>query len=178
MFRAYCSPSSGGKNVTCTLVRALRLCTGRTAHRESTSIALLFLDHGSRRGLRDKRHALAALYPGKDPVPILQEAGWARGSVCTGAENLAHTGFDPRTVQPVASRYTDWATRPTIIRRYTVCVCVYIYMCVYVCVCVYIYIYVCVCMYVCMCMYIYIYTHTHTHTHTAIGTCCAFSWLS
>jgi hypothetical protein len=22
--------------------------------------------------------------------------------------------FDPRTVQPVASRYTDWATRPTI----------------------------------------------------------------
>jgi hypothetical protein len=24
-------------------------------------------------------------------------------------------GFDPRTVQPVASRYTDYATRPTII---------------------------------------------------------------
>jgi sugar phosphate permease len=23
-------------------------------------------------------------------------------------------GFDPRTVQPVASRYTDWATRLTI----------------------------------------------------------------
>ena len=23
-------------------------------------------------------------------------------------------GFDPRTVQPVASRYTDYATRPTI----------------------------------------------------------------
>jgi hypothetical protein len=23
------------------------------------------------------------------------------------------TGFDPPTVQPVASRYTDWATRPT-----------------------------------------------------------------
>jgi len=22
-------------------------------------------------------------------------------------------GFDPRTVQPVASRYTDYATRPT-----------------------------------------------------------------
>ena len=27
--------------------------------------------------------------PGKDPVPILQEAGWALGRVWTGAENLA-----------------------------------------------------------------------------------------
>ena len=29
------------------------------------------------------------------------------------AENLAPQGFDRRTVQPVVSRYTDWATRPT-----------------------------------------------------------------
>jgi hypothetical protein len=27
--------------------------------------------------------------PGKDPVPIVQEAGWTPGSVWTGAENLA-----------------------------------------------------------------------------------------
>ena len=46
--------------------------------------------------------------PGKDPVPIVQEAGWA-----PGPENLAQPGFDPGTVQPVASRYTDWATGPT-----------------------------------------------------------------
>ena len=52
--------------------------------------------------------------PGKDPVPIVQEAGWAPGPVWTGAENLAPTGFNPRTVQPVASRYTNWATPPTI----------------------------------------------------------------
>ena len=44
--------------------------------------------------------------PGKDPVPIVQGAGWALGPVWT-AENLAPPGFDPRTVQPVASRYTD-----------------------------------------------------------------------
>ena len=31
--------------------------------------------------------------PGKDPVPIVQEAGWAPGPVRTGAENLAPTGF-------------------------------------------------------------------------------------
>ena len=30
--------------------------------------------------------------PGKDPVHIVQEAGWAPGPVWTGAENLASTG--------------------------------------------------------------------------------------
>ena len=38
------------KKLKCTLVQALRLCTGRTAHRGSRGIALLFLDHGTRRG--------------------------------------------------------------------------------------------------------------------------------
>jgi len=37
-------------NVKCTLVQALRFCTGRTVHRGSRGIALLFLDHGTRRG--------------------------------------------------------------------------------------------------------------------------------
>ena len=49
--------------------------------------------------------------PGKEPVPIVQEAMWAPGLVWTGAENLARPGFDPRTAQPVVSRYTDCATR-------------------------------------------------------------------
>ena len=40
-----------------------------------------------------QHHALAALYPGKDPVPIVQEAGWAPGPVWTGVENLAPTGI-------------------------------------------------------------------------------------
>jgi hypothetical protein len=52
------------------------------------------------------------LPPRKDRVPILQEAGWAPGPVGTSVENLDPTGFNPRTVQPGASRYTDWATRP------------------------------------------------------------------
>jgi len=33
-----------------TLVQALRLCTGRTAHRDSRGIAVLFYDHSTRRG--------------------------------------------------------------------------------------------------------------------------------
>jgi hypothetical protein len=51
--------------------------------------------------------------PGKDLVPILQEAGWAPGPVWTGMENLVPTGIRSWTVQPIASRYTDSATRPT-----------------------------------------------------------------
>jgi hypothetical protein len=31
--------------------------------------------------------------PGKDPISIVQEAGWAPGPVWTGAENLAPTGI-------------------------------------------------------------------------------------
>ena len=31
--------------------------------------------------------------PVEDPVPIVQEAGWAPGPVCTGAENLVPTGI-------------------------------------------------------------------------------------
>ena len=31
--------------------------------------------------------------PGEDPVPIVQEAGWAPGPVCTGAENLVPPGI-------------------------------------------------------------------------------------
>ena len=48
------------------------------------------------------------LYPHEiDVVPIPQVAGWAPGTVWTGAENLAPPELDPLTVQTVASRYTD-----------------------------------------------------------------------
>ena len=38
-------------------------------------------------------HAPAIFTPGKDPVSIVQEAGWAPGPVWIGAENLAPTGI-------------------------------------------------------------------------------------
>ena len=79
--------------VKCTLVQAQGLRTGRTVHRGSRGIALLFHDHGTRRGVRGQRHARPLFTPGKDPVPIVQEFEWAPGSVWTGAENLAHTGI-------------------------------------------------------------------------------------
>jgi hypothetical protein len=44
-------------------------------------------------GLCGQRYAPAAFAPGKDPVPIVQEAGWASDPVWIGAENLASTGI-------------------------------------------------------------------------------------
>ena len=44
-------------------------------------------------GVGGQHHAPAALPPGKDPVPIVQEAGWAPGPGWTGAENHAPTGI-------------------------------------------------------------------------------------
>ena len=79
--------------VKCTLVRALRLCTGLTAHRGNRGIALLSLAHGSRRGWGVSVTPRPLFTPGKDPVPTVQEAGWAPGPVWTGAENLAPTGI-------------------------------------------------------------------------------------
>jgi hypothetical protein len=56
-----------------------------------------------------QHHAPAAFTPGKDTVAIVEEAGWVPEPAWIGAENLAPPGFDPRTFQPVASRYTDYA---------------------------------------------------------------------
>ena len=43
--------------------------------------------------MRGQRHARSLFTPGKDQVPIVQEAGWAPGPVWKGAEHLAPTGI-------------------------------------------------------------------------------------
>jgi hypothetical protein len=61
-----------------------------------------------RDGVGGQRHAPAVLPPGKRPVPIVLR-GWVGPSasldVCE--KPRLPTGFDPRTVQLVASHYTD-----------------------------------------------------------------------
>jgi hypothetical protein len=68
-------------------------CTGCTAYRGNRGIALLFHDHGTRRGWGVSVMPQPLFTPRKDPVPIVQEAGWAPGPVWTGAENLTPTGI-------------------------------------------------------------------------------------
>ena len=76
----FVSKSFRWSKVKCTLVQALRLCTGRTAHRGSRGIALLFLGHCTRRGWGFSVTPRPLFTLGKDPVPIVQEAGWAPGA--------------------------------------------------------------------------------------------------
>jgi hypothetical protein len=55
-------------------------------------IAVLFLDLDARRGGWSAPRP-GRFTPGKNPVYIVQEAGWAPGPDWTGAENLASTGI-------------------------------------------------------------------------------------
>jgi hypothetical protein len=52
------------------------------------------------------------LPPGKTRYPLYGRLGGLQVR-SRRAENLAPPGFDPRTVQPVVSRFADWATGPT-----------------------------------------------------------------
>jgi hypothetical protein len=99
------------KKVKCSLVEVLRLCTGRTAHRGSRGIALLFHDHGTRRGGGVSVMPRPLFTPRKDPVPIVQEAGWAPGLVWTGAENLAPTRIQSPD-RPAHSQSLYWLHYP------------------------------------------------------------------
>jgi len=93
--------------VKCTLVEALRLCTGRTAHRGSRGLALLFHNHGTRSGWGVSVTPWPLFTLGKDSVPIVQEAGWAPGPVWTGAKNLANTRIRS-LYRPARSQLLYW----------------------------------------------------------------------
>jgi hypothetical protein len=48
--------------------------------------------------------------PRKDAVTIVQEAGWTQGRSGWAQKILSPPGFNPRTIQPVASCYTNYGT--------------------------------------------------------------------
>ena len=79
--------------------------------RVGRGIALVFHDRGTRRGWVVNSTPRPHFAPGKDTVPILQKAGWAPGPVWTGGKSRP-IGIRSQTVQPLVSRYTDWAARP------------------------------------------------------------------
>ena len=100
--------------VKCTLVQAQRLCAGRTAHRGSRGIALLFLEHDTRRDEGSVSRPGRSLPPGKTRYPLYRRLGGPQGRSGRVREISSAPGFESRTVQPVASRYTDYATRPVL----------------------------------------------------------------
>ena len=105
---------SKGKTVKYTLVHALGLCTGCTAHRGSWDTALLFLDHVTRRGEVSASLSARCLPPGKTRFPLYRRLGGPQGRSGQVPKISPPQGFNHQTVQPVASRYTDYATRPTM----------------------------------------------------------------
>ena len=54
-----------------------------------------------------------SLPPGKTRYPLYRRLGGPKGRFGQVRKILPPPGFGPRTVQPLVSRYTDWATRPT-----------------------------------------------------------------
>ena len=107
----YREGSTGKVKGKVTLVQAQRLCTGRTAHRGSRDIALPFHGHGTTRRWGVSITPQLLFTPPERP-----------GTHCTGGWVGPRAGVDRcrrscphqnSTVQPVASRYTDYVTRPT-----------------------------------------------------------------
>jgi len=72
------------------------------AQRVGRGIALLFHDRGIRRGLVVSSTPRPHFTQGKDPVPIVQEAGWAPGPVWTGGKSLPQRDSIP--TRPVRSQ--------------------------------------------------------------------------
>jgi len=71
------------------------------AQKVGRGIALLYHDHGTRKGWVVSSTPWPHFTLGKDPVPILQEAAWAPGPVWTDRKSRP-TGIRSRVVQPVA----------------------------------------------------------------------------
>ena len=99
------------EHVKCTLVQALRLCTGRTAHRGSRGIALPFHDLGTRSGWEVSVKPRPLFTSGKTRYPLYRRLGGPQGWSVQVRKFSPPMGFNPRTVLPTASRYTAYVTR-------------------------------------------------------------------
>jgi len=55
------------------------------------------------------------LSPGKARYPLYRKLGGPQGRSVQVRKISPPPEFDPRTVQPVASRYKVWVTRPTVL---------------------------------------------------------------
>ena len=107
-------------------------------------------------GMGGQRHAPAALPPGKMRHPFYRRLGELQGWSGRMRKISPPPGFDPWTVQPVASGYTDWVM-PTPVYHIP---CIN-YLCK-------ISTFSVPCVPTDNCNRLTKHTHTHTHTHTYI----------
>ena len=88
--------------VKCTIVQALSHCTGRTVHRGSRGITLLFLDHGTRRDEWSASRPGRSLPLGKTRYPLYRRMGGPQGRSGHLGKIRPPSALDPLTVQPIA----------------------------------------------------------------------------
>jgi hypothetical protein len=60
-------------------------------------------------GMSGQRHAPIALHPGKTRYPLYKTISGPQGQSVRVQKISPLPGFHPRSVQPVASRYSDYA---------------------------------------------------------------------
>ena len=70
-------------------------------------------------GVGGQLYAPTALPPRNTRYPLYRRLGGPQGWSVRVRKILPPPGFGPRIVQPVASRYTDWAIPATNTRRWT-----------------------------------------------------------
>ena len=88
------------KGVKCTLVQALRLCTGRTAHKGSRGIALPFHDYGTRRVEGSASRLGRSLPPGKTRYSLYRRLGGPRAGLDRCGKSRPHRDSIPGPSSP------------------------------------------------------------------------------
>jgi hypothetical protein len=108
----------GNCNTVVCIILLFTLEHATKSQKGSRGIVLFFLQPRRYMSVGGQRHAPAALHPVKTRYPLYRRLGRSQGRSGRVRKISTLTGFDPLTVQPVASRYTDWAI-PTLIILYS-----------------------------------------------------------
>ena len=82
-------------------------CISKCTVRKTVKYSSTLSSNSSPEGLHCERHAPTALTPGETRYPFYRRLGWSHGHSGRVRKISPPPGFDPRTVRPVASHYTD-----------------------------------------------------------------------
>jgi len=88
------------------------------AQRGSRGIAQLFLNLSTRQGVGGQCQAPASLPPGKTQYPLYRRLGGPQGWSGEIQKMWPPPGFNPWTVQPIVSCYTNYAILAHLGKRY------------------------------------------------------------
>ena len=94
-------------SINCTLVQALRVCTGRAAYRGVEVQLYPFMTTALEGGEESASRPGRSLPPRKTQYPLYRRHSGPQGWSRQVRKILPLPGFIPRTVQPIASPYTE-----------------------------------------------------------------------